>query len=535
VSRGRVGHTMRHGLGCGLLLIASCLTGCEGKGSGGDGLIVRPEPTPECSSTGGFFPSGLTLLSPDVGLSTLVQFGPPGLAVYEFDALEARPVRTAFTNIGTDSDGDGLDDQVGSEALFPCRIFCETQSGGVRPVVGALNAIDDRMAFLSTSDYEQVLTFDPSTATPVSLTVDVPATIPLGQFPLLPTPGSSEIRRGISTFVCVEPPNAIDSNGDPVGPDARCNPDVPSYLTSFTAGSTVAGDRLFVSTSNFVVSGSKFRPGTVLVYDWIDQAGQITVRPLELDAVLFTSGFNPTGLARHVTASGRELVLVTVTGAIIGASVPGSARSEAAIDVIDPSGPRIIATIPLGFAAPSFEPVAIDATEQIAWIGSVTSKQLYAIDLRGLDDPLLYVDNRDPVVLDGLSIGFPDARIFFADDPLVLPPRLDRSPGPACGGWTYVTTNERGTEAYATDYCDGTLSRIRFDLSGPSPIPFSQDRFQVVGQTTPFAPTPSPGERTAPGFVSVRPGIPAIDYESPDVFVLVGDPGLICGIRVESL
>ncbi|GAG31419.1 unnamed protein product, partial [marine sediment metagenome] len=244
----------------------------------------------------------------------------------------------------------------------------------------------------------------------------------------------------------------------------------------------------------------------------------------------FTTGFNPTGLARHVTPSGRELVLVTVTGAILGASVPDSARSEASIDVIDPTGPRIIATIPLGLAAPSFEAVAIDASEQIAWIGSVTSKQLYAIDLRALDDPRLYVGNGPPVILDGMSVGFPDVRIFSADTPLELPKRLDRPSSGFCSGWTYVTTNARGTEAFATDYCDGTLSRIRFDLSGDPAIPFAPDRFQVVGQTTPFAPTPSPGEKTAPGFVSIRPGIPGVDYDSPDVFVLVGDPGLICGI-----
>jgi len=518
-----------------LVLLGLSQSACEGKGEGGDGLIVRPTSNPKCAAAGGFFPSGLTLLSPQSGLAALVQSGPPGLAVYDFDLDLDRPVRTVFKNIGTDSDGDGIDDQVGSESLFPCRIFCQTQSGGVIPLVGALNAIHDHLALLSTSDYEQVLLFDPSTATAIELILDVPDTIPVGRYPLLPTPGSSAIRRGVSTFVCVEPPSPFDSMGDPVGSDTRCNPDAPSYLTAFTAGATLAGGRLFVATSNFVVNGGAYRPGTVLAYDWIDDGAGITVRPLENDAVLFTTGFNPTALARHVTAGGRELILVTVTGAISGVSVPDSARTEAAIDVIDPNGPRIIATIPLGFAAPSFEPVAIDATGQIAWIGSVTSKILYAIDLRGLDDPLLYLGNGPPVILDGMTVGFPDARIFSADDPLVLPPRLDRTPGPSCSGWTYVTTNARGTEAFATDYCDGTLSRIRFDLSGSSTIPFGRERFQVIGQTSPFAPTPSPGERSAPGFVSVRPGVPAIDYVSPDVFVLIGDPGLLCGIRIESL
>ncbi len=516
-----------------LLLLA--FAGCEGNGTGGDGLIVRPDQTATCGSTGGFFPSGMAMLSPGVGLAAVVQFGPPGLAVYEYDRAQSRPVRTAFSNIGTDSDGDGVDDQLASASLFPCRVFCQTQSGGVIPVVGALNAIDDDLAFLSTSDYEQVLAFDPSTATPVDFLVEVPGTIPVGRYPMLPDPGSSAVRRGLSTFVCVEPPDPFDSNDEPIAPDPRCDPDSPSFLTSFTAGATLAAGRLFIATSNFVVNGGAFRPGTVLAYDWIEDVGITTARPLEDGAVLFTTGFNPTGLAHYMTPGGRELVLVTVTGAILGASVPDSARTEAAIDVIDPTGPRIVATIPLGRAAPSFQAVAIDASEQIAWIGSVTSKQLYAVDLRALDDPRLYLGSGPPVILDGMSVGFPDARIFSADAPLVLPERLDRSPGAFCSGWTYVTTNTRGTEAFATDYCDGTLSRIRFDLSGDPDIPFASDRCQVVGQTTPFAPTPSPGEKTAPGFVSVRPGIPGSDYDSPDVFVLVGDPGLICGIRIESL
>ena len=512
------------------------LPGCEGQGAGSDGLILRVKQAPaECVSAGGPFPSGMALLSTGPTLAAVVQFSPPALAIYEYDSTESRPVRTAVADIGIDSDGDGIDDQVASESLFPCRVFCQTQSGGVIPVVGALNLVRDDLAFLSTSDYEQVLTFDPTTATAIDLIVHVPATIPIGRYPLLPDPGTLASRRGVSTFVCVEPPTAFDSEDQPIGPDARCNPSLPSFLTSFTAGATIADGRLFVATSNFVVGSGAYRPGTVLAFDWIDQAGNFTVSPIDGGGVLFTSGYNPTGLTRHVTAGGRELVLVTVTGAILGTSAPGSARTQAAIDVIDPSGPRIVATIPLGLAAPSFEGLAIEASGQIAWVGSVAAKQLYAIDLRALEDPDLYLLSGPPVILDGLTVGFPDARIFSADAPLLLPERTDRMSSPSCAGLTNVATNTLGTEAFATDFCDGTLTRVRFDLSGTPAIPFTADRFQVIGQTAPFAPTPSPGEQSAPGFIAVRPGVPGVDYTSPDIFVLVGDPGLVCGLRIESL
>jgi hypothetical protein len=518
-----------------LFALLLAVAGCEGQGTGGDGLIVRVKSVPECVAIGNPFPSGLSLLSQSSTLAAVAHFSPPALAVYEFDADLDRPRQTAITNIGLDSDGDGLDDQIASAPLFPCRIFCETQMGGVIPVVGALNLIDDGLAFLSTSNYEQILSFDPSTAAATKILVDVPATIPLGRHPLLPAPGSSGMRRGVSTFACIEPPDPFDSDDQPIQPDTRCNPDRPSFLTSFTAGSAIAGGRLFVATSNFVTRTGAYQPGTVLGYDWIDQGGEVTVRPLENDSVLFTTGFNPTGVVRHVTANGRELILVTVTGAILGASVSDSARTEAAIDVIDPSGPRIVATIPLGLAAPAFENISIDVSGQIGWIGSVTSKVLYAVDLRALEDPNLYLSSGPVIILDGMTVGFPDARVFSAAAPLVLPDRLDRSSDPSCSGLTSVATNSRGTQAFATDFCDGTLTRIRFDLTGGPPIPFTADRFQVIGQTAPFAPTPSPGEQSAPGFIAVRPGIPAVDFDSHDVFVLVGDPGLLCGIRIESL
>ena len=49
-----------------LILIA--LAGCEGDGTGGDGLVIRPDPEGVCGSTGGFFPSGIAMLSPGQGV-----------------------------------------------------------------------------------------------------------------------------------------------------------------------------------------------------------------------------------------------------------------------------------------------------------------------------------------------------------------------------------------------------------------------------------------------------------------------------------
>lgn len=513
----------------GTALAVAMLAGCEGQGDSGSGLEIANVPiAPNCTPAAGQFPSGLALLSEGAGLAALVQVDPPGLALYQLNA--ERPVLLASRNFGTDSDGDGVNDKAASTFLFPAPI------NGVRPVPGAIQALGDHLALTSTSNYEQVLAYDPSTATPVGVTVEVPSAVPVGRYPMLPVPGSFAVRTGISAFACIapDPLDAFDSTGIPIPPDARCEPGVPSFLTSFTAGKAVAAGRLFVATSNFV-TGSRYRPGTVLVYEWIVAAGQITVSPSIETPVLFTTHFNPTGVVRHVTSGGRELVLVTVTGALAPAPTGHRAVTEAAVDVIDPSVPRIAATIPLGFAGAGFEAAAIDPSGQIALLGSAVHRELYAIDLRALDDPLLYANDDDPPVkLDGTA-GFPDARIFSAEAPLVLPDRVDRPSTPDCAGFTHVTTNSSGTEAYATDFCDGTFTRVRLDLGGAPPIPFPPQRFQIAGQTAPFAPNTAIGDLHFPSVVATRPGRPGIDYTSPDVLVLVGQPDAqLCALRVES-
>ena len=91
---------------------------------------------------------------------------------------------------------------------------------------------------------------------------------------------------------------------------------------------------------------------------------------------------------------GREFVLVTVSGALgLAPDDPntpereagGQALSNAAIDVIDAAERRIVATIPLGLAAPSFERLAIDPTGRVAMVGSAIGRKLFAVDLAPLD------------------------------------------------------------------------------------------------------------------------------------------------------
>lgn len=507
-------------LGC-VLIVSSA---CEGDGSSGDGLLIQNEIiAPNCTPAAGSFPSGLAVLSENVARAALVQFSPPGLFIYGIDS--ERPAAIAFRGIGADSDGDGLDD---ASAIAPILGF------PLSPVMGEIEAPDDHLALVSTSNYEQVLIFDPATATSLPVTVEVPTSIPPSRFPLLPAPGRSETRVGISTLACIFPPDPTDSDGGTIASEDACGGSAPSYLTSLTTGKAIAAKRLFVATSN-LARGERYNPGTILVYDWIESASGITVRPSSDVPVLFTSGFNPTGMTRFVTPGGRELLLVTITGAIRTGTGANNVLTEAAVDVIDPTLLRIVATIPLGFAGPSFSGATVEPGGRVAWLGATSERQLYAVDLRALDNPSLYDPSGSIVILDGLSLGADDARIFDADRPLRIQDRLDRPSSIDCQGFTHVTTNAAGSEAYALDFCDGTLTRVRFDLTGSPPIPYPTDRFQVTAQSAPFAPNDAIGELRSPSFIAARAGIPGVDFTTPDVLVVVGQPDAqLCSLRVES-
>jgi hypothetical protein len=505
------------------VLLLVLLAGCEGGGDGGGGLEVRRgRLTPGCVSLGRSFPSGLALRATGGGRAAVALPDPP--SVWALDLESEAPRILAVHELGPDSDADGRPDEAAMRAVTGLPL---------PPITGDLAAPADDLALVSTSGYEQVLFFDAATAAPRGVQVETPASVPADRHPLLPPPGETHLRSGVSTLACATPPDPIDSEGGAIGEHPAC-PGGPSYLTSYTAGKAIAAGRLFVATSN--ASGpSRFRPGTVLVFEWIEDEAGPRVRPDAATPMLFTRAYNPTGVTRIVTPGGRELVLVTSTGAIGAGVGAGNIRSEGAIEVIDPSVPRIAAVIPLGFAGAAFEGLAVDAAGRIGWIGSSSQRLLFAVDLRALDTPALFPGSGPPAVLDGLSVGFPDARVFTADFPLALPDRPDGPPPATCDGFTHTAVNAAADRVYATDFCDGTFSTVRMDLAAAAPVPWPRDRFQVGDQQTPFAPSTAIGLPRAPGALQVRPGRPGVDYRGPDVVLILGQPeGQLCALRVES-
>ena len=515
-------------------LIAAALlaVACEGAGDGGGGLVVEDQILdPRCTPVAGSLPSGFELVPGTRDRAALVQFLPPALVAFEL--TENRPRVRQVGPIppdGEDSDGDGQRDSSRSASLGFLPLS---------PLMGEVAIPAPDLALVSASNYEEVLFAHPATGALRSASVRNPTDAPgfaAEDYPFLPQDGVAAPRTAISTRACVYPgASALDSGGMPVGQDARCADAPTSFATNLTAGKAVAAGRLFVATSNLRNSGqARFHPGTVLVYDF-EQTPALRVEPDAETPVVWTTGFNPTGVTRHLTRAGRELVLVTVTGAIGAGTGTRNVVTESAVDVIDAASLRIVASIPLGFAGPSFDRIAIDPSGRVGLLGASSHRELYAVDLAPLEDARLYEGDGPPVLLDGLSVGFPDARIFDAEHPLLLPDRADGPPPAQCEGFTHVAINAAGSQAFATDYCDGTLARVRINLSGTPAVPVPRERFSALGSDEVFEPLSSLGLLRAPSMLRVRSGAPGLDYAGPDVLIAVGLPDAqLCGVKVEA-
>ncbi len=503
-------------------------------------MVKVESPDSRCAPLPGQFPAGLDRVPGLDARLVVANFTPPSLVPFDLGAVP--PVVSAsgaVPEIPTDSDGDGCPEP----GFFPCPATSPQPDG----VLG----VSPSLALVTASGYEEVIFANPADGRLVSGTVTTPASFAAGQYFYLPAPGTSAARTAVSTLGCTGvAPGALDSRGAPVAPPpaAWCLPGTPSFRTTFTSGAALAAGRLFVSASNLgdnsVPSNAQYLPGSVLVYDFDLSPGVPVVGPNATVPVITTTGFNPTHVTSYRAPSGREFVLVTVSGAVgLRTDDPATAVIEsggipltpASIDVIDAQTLRLVATVPLGAVALSFDRLAIDPGGRVALTGTAAGRALYGIDLAPLD--ALPAAPAAPLVLDGA--GGPDARLFYQGFPFTIPARAGGATPGSCDGFVVgVAWNAAGSRVFATEFCDGTLASVAADLSGnPTLAELRSGRFrfqQLDGLVSPVS-AASVGEPRALGSLRVRPGRPGIDYSGPDVFVIVGVPeGLLCAIRVES-
>jgi len=522
-----------------LLAVAGLGAKCGGgSGSKGGALVVKVKfdsVDSRCAALANPFPPGFSFVPGiEARIVTAVLGTTPTLVPFDASALPPRIADgVAILGIPLDSDGDGLR---------------EGRDIPLSPILDGVVAIDPGLGLATASDYEEVLFFSPETGALKSVVVSVPASFAARDNFFLPAPGTSALRTGLSTLACVRPPpGALDSRGDPIEdglpPALYCDPATPSYDATFTSGVALASERLFVSMSN-VGSGAggpdtQYRPGAVLVYDLDRGQDPPVVGPNPETPVIVTTGYNPT----HVTpyaVGGRSFVLVTVSGAIgIEADDPatpeiesgGIALGESSIDVIDAESLELVATIPLGRAALSFDRLAIDPSGRVALTGSAAGRVLYGVDLAPLAG--LPAQVASPIVL-----GRNEAVLFDADAPLRLPSIPDGAPAQSCPGETVgVAFNHAGDRVYASDFCDGTLAIVGTDIDPRFDTRELRDRFLVLDTIPVVEPIRADtlGKPRGLGSLEVRPGEPGVDFEGPDLFALVGlEEGSLCGLRIES-
>ena len=529
-----------------LALILTASLGCPGDGTGGGAPLIINHSTPECVVFGSGFPSGFDVLTSDGGEAAVAQFSPS--AVLGLD-LESEPPRLLATQgipdlpevpssvpnvMRVDSDSDGLSDGELSAALG----FNDQD-----PRTGNLRTVSPDRVVLVTSGYEQILFFNPRdgllqlaqlSTPPVSAVFD-PA-----DWPFWPPVGSTPRRSGFSTRACVYGTGFTDSNGDPIGPEPRCDGIRDGFFTGFTADVLPVGDQIFVATSNLLSSSrAQFAPGTVLAFVLDRSANPPIVQPNPVETIILTSEYNPTSLTRYTTPSGRDLLLVGLTGSIALGTGPDLVRTDSAIDVIDVATRELIATIPLGPAGIGFSGMAIDPTQRLGLLGAATRRALFGIDLAALDDPDLGLGSETlPIRLDGSVAGYRDARVFEASNAFALPKRQDGPSDSICTTQTSVAIQGAGRFVAATDFCDGTISVLDLELPASRSTPIDPTRVltldRVLNATDPIIDTAT--DLRAIGRIVIRPGTPGIDFNGPDVHFTAGIPkGAICGIRIDAL
>jgi hypothetical protein len=528
-------------------LLAVVNWGCPGNGSDGQSPQIRFMNSPECIRFAGGFPPGFTALPGSGRVAAVVLFFPTAVLGLDLDreppGLLANSAIPNFPGVvcdrcggivGVDSDSDGVADICRSDEVgFTC----------LSPVAGSLAAIDADLVALSTSNYEQAVFIDPRDGTTRRVerdTAAASASFDPADWPVWPAPGVRPVRSAISTRACVYTQKP-DSLGVALGPNQFCDANREGFVTRFTSGTTVVGDTLFAATSNLLRSSqARYAPGTVLAFDLDTSANPPIVRPQADRAILFTSGFNPTSLAPYTTPSGRQLVLVGVSGAVAIGTGPDLVRTDSAIDVIDGDSRRVKATHPHGPAGLGATGIAIDPAKRVALIGAFTSRELFGVDLAALDDPRLGLGPETlPIVLDGTTPGFRDARIFDATDPFVLPKRPDGPADSRCSTITSVAISQVESYAVATDFCDGTISVLDIDVPPSRSTPIDSTTLLSVMRVEDVA---SPIVDTATGFtraidrVLIRRGRPGIDFTGPDVYFTAGLPeGAVCGVRINAL
>ncbi|MBI2974386.1 MAG: hypothetical protein HYY43_02195 [Deltaproteobacteria bacterium] len=319
----------------------------------------------------------------------------------------------------------------------------------------SLHIMSENRAFLLTSSH--IIDFNPSTGT-------VNKKLPLG------------------FLVELQNPLPISDNSYSVS----------SIVPSYPASVVTADSKLYITTSNYInpLAPASASPGTVLVFDILDAEPFIKIR-----TYIVTTGYNPSGLT--LLPDGKIAVTNSGVSDLIDAS--SYPKTEASIDIIDPSKNNIIANIELGIAGLSFQEMAVTKDGKRGFIGSIAYGEMYEVDFENYS---AIHDHSSPIAVTNGESAYLSAQVLNFD----------------------------GSFLFVSSFNDSTVYPIDIKSSPPKVLGgyFSPEPF-ILGYESGVTEENPSGTVTGAGPIAIRKF--AAENPGPDLFVLTGFPGTIVAIN----
>jgi len=287
---------------------------------------------------------------------------------------------------------------------------------------------------------------------------------------------------------------SFDVDGDGSEEDA-----VQTVSMSYPSDLAVQGNQLFITMSNLInpILPAIAGPGTVRVFQINSSSPYLT----EATSPIITSDFNPTG----VTPLPDGTVAITNSGVSDIFDAAAHPMTNSSIDIIDPSTNTITANISLGAASLSFKRLAVSSDGLTAYIGSASYGELYAVDLE--NQTVLY-SHQSPITVTGNDAG---SDYFSA-----------------------VALSYDDWYLFAASFDNSAIYPVDIKANTPDVLPLAFPNPFVLGYPKGVTAENPTGVNTGIGDIAIRPGIPGVDFNGPDIFAITGNPGTLVTINTHG-
>lgn len=278
--------------------------------------------------------------------------------------------------------------------------------------------------------------------------------------------------------ISLNKPLPIDDPNEVIADDAVTG----SFQPSFAADLLIHDGKIYVSFANlFFKNGKSYRvKGLVRIYE-LGSNGIVKSNPEYFEA----SGFNTTGL----TLLQNDLLIVTNSGNMQVQAGGGVPSTDSVLDLFDLQSLNREDSLSLGRVGLNFRSLAVDETENFAYVGSFSNGVIYQIDLTDFE-----LGQSFQVTTDELGSDFLTELLIQKNDLLVA-------------SFNSALLNQIDLDSSTLNL----LNHIDFSIEA------------------------NPGV-TGLGPMVLRPGDAGVDFSGPDLFLVQGIPGILRAVKTyESL